>query len=748
MFDRINLYLSWRVALVMMLLLSMLAVKPAFADELAGTILVSVDSNEVQAHYSNSGSVSDNGRYVAFTTSAPLVEGDVNSAIDIFLRDTVTGITTIVSVSSEETFANGNSVNPHISADGRYVVFESAATNLVTEPQGPYRNIFIRDTVAGTTRLVSVPRSGMQEYAAAQEPSMSADGRYVAFHTLSDLVSGDINGRWDVFVRDMLTNTTEIVSVSSSEEQGNSFSQFPAISPDGRYVAFESDASNLVSDDWNGQQDLFLRDLQAGTTILISVDSGGNLANASSGGPSVSANGRYVAFSSWASNLTYGDTNLQPDVFVRDVLSGTTTRVSVHSNGTGGDSGSEGPSISADGRYIVFYSFATNLVSGDANNQPDVFMRDTLLATTTLASVDSTGTQGNSSSSGPSISPDGMAVAFTSWSTNLVSGDSNDSYDVFVHYTSNSPSDTTPPMVQSITRLSVDPTLAPQVDFQVTFSEDVIGVDLSDFSLTASGHSGATVNTVSGSGNVYTVSVSTGSGPGTLRLDVVDDDSILDAASNPLGGAGPANGDFSLGEFYTIPEILSVNLNSVAANDGWILESGENSNMGGSINGTTSTFNVGDEKGNKQYIGILHFDTSDIPDNAIITSVTLQVRKQGIIGTDPFITHGGLALDIQTPHFGTAAALQPNDFEATLGVTTVAFFDPTPVNDWYSAVIVSPWSTFIDLTGTTQFCLRFGLDDDNDRSADMVKFYSGEATPVKGTTITNRPQLIIQYYIP
>jgi Tol biopolymer transport system component len=677
-----------------------------------------------------------------------LVEGDENGVSDIFMRDVITGTTTIVSVSSDETFANGDSSNPFISSDGRYVVFESYADNLVTGLQSPAPDIFIRDTVTGTTRLVSVPRGGMQEWSFSYEPSVSADGRYVAFYSPSDLVSSDLNGQWDVFVRDMVTNTTEIVSVSSSEEQGNSFSQAPAISPDGRYVAFQSDASNLVSDDWNGQQDLFLRDLQAGTTILISVDSAGNQANSISGQPSVSANGRYVAFSSWASNLTYGDTNFQPDVFVRDVLAGTTTRVSVHSNGTGGNRASEVPTISADGRYVVFQSSATNLVSGDTNSEPDVFMRDTLLATTTLVSVDSNGIQGNHGSFGATISSDGMAIAFTSWSTNLVAGDSNDSYDVFVHYMSNSPSDTTPPMVQSITRLNANPTLEPQVDFQVTFSENVIGVDVSDFNLTSSGPSGATVNTVSGSGNLYTVSVGTGNGPGTLRLDVVDDDSILDAASNPLGGAGLGNGEFNLGEFYTIPEILTVNLNSVAANDGWILESGENSNVGGSINSTTSTFNVGDEKSNKQSIGILHFDTSGIPDNAIITSITLQVRKQGITGTDPFTTHGGLALDIQTPHFGTTAALQTNDFEATPGVDTVASFDPVPVNNWYSAVVDSTWSLFIDLAGTTQFRLRFGLDDDNDRSADMVKFYSGEAAPVKGSTTTNRPHLVIEYYIP
>jgi hypothetical protein len=272
----------------------------------------------------------------------------------------------------------------------------------------------------------------------------------------------------------------------------------------------------------------------------------------------------------------------------------------------------------------------------------------------------------------------------------------------------------------------------------------VTGVDPSDFALTMSGISSASIASVSGANNVYSVRVNTGSGSGTLRLDVADNDSIIDTASNPLGGVGAANGDFTSGESYTvsIPSNGTLTLNSVAANDGWILESAETSNLGGSLSTTANTVDVGDDKSNKQFVGMLHFDTSGLPDNAVITSVTLRVQRQSIIGTDPFTSHGSLVLDIQNPYFGTTADLVIGDFQATPIQSEVSTFDPNPISNWYSATINDTGYVYLNLSGTTQFRLRFTLDDDNDRRADHMKFYSGEAIAA------NRPQLIIQYYVP
>ncbi len=413
----------------------------ALAAPVAGQVTerVSVDSGGVEGNdWSVSPSISADGRYVAFESSAiNLVSGDTNGFSDVFVRDRQSGTTERVSVDSAGAEGNGDSYGPSISADGRYVAFDSFATNLVSGDLGSHRDVFVRDSQSGTTERVSVRSSGTQGDADSAHPSISADGRYVAFESFANnLVSGDTNFSYDVFVRDRQTGTTERVSLDSGGVEGNSASGFrgPSISADGRYVAFESDASNLVSGDTNGAEDVFVRDRQSGTTERVSLDSSGAQGNGASGfyGLSISADGRYVAFESDASNLVSGDTNGRHDVFVRDRQSGTTERVSVDSSGAQGNSASEYPSISADGRYVAFHSFANNLVIGDTSGAHDVFVRDRQSGTTERVSIDSLGAQGNDHSYYPSISGDGRYVAFHSFATNLVSGDTNGAPDVFV----------------------------------------------------------------------------------------------------------------------------------------------------------------------------------------------------------------------------------------------------------------------------------------------------------------------------
>jgi predicted outer membrane repeat protein len=304
--------------------------------------------------------------------------------------------------------------------------------------------------------------------------------------------------------------------------------------------------------------------------------------------------------------------------------------------------------------------------------------------------------------------------------------------------------DVVPPVVSSITRGSVNPTTSAVVQYNVTFSEPVTGVDAGDFRLTTTNLSGSSVQAVSGSDSSYVVTVNTGTAAqsATLRLDLVDNDSIRDLFANPLGGPGAGNGNFTSGEVYNILPAPSLTFSSVAANDGWILESGENTDLGGTLNSTTTTFDVGDDKANKQYVGFLHFDTSGLPDTAVITSVTLQVRKQGVTGTDPFTTHGTLLADIQKPYFGTTAGLMVSDFQASANLPSAASFNSNPVNNLYSAALNSTGYAYVNLTGTTQFRLRFTQDDNNNKRADSVKFYSGDGTAA------NRPQLIVQYYVP
>jgi tricorn protease-like protein len=278
-----------------------------------------------------------------------------------------------------------------------------------------------------------VRSNGNQANRNSYTPSISADGRYVAFYSnASNLVRGDTNGASDVFVRDRRTGTTSRVSVRSNGNQANRNSSVPSISGNGRYVAYYSNASNLVRGDTNNKYDAFVHDRQTGKTTRVSVRSNGNQANGQTWSAAISGNGRYVAFYSRSSNLVRGDTNDGADAFVHDRQTGKTRRVSVNSNENQGNRASYFPSISEDGRYVAFFSGASNLVRGDTNSRFDVFVRDRRTGTTRRVSVSSNGNQGNRVSGWPAISADGGHVAFQSNASNLVPGDTNNTYDLFV----------------------------------------------------------------------------------------------------------------------------------------------------------------------------------------------------------------------------------------------------------------------------------------------------------------------------
>jgi len=399
------------------------------------TTRVSVSSRERQGNdISVQSSISADGRYVAFISYASnLVAGDTNGTWDVFVRDTAKGKTIRVSVSSAGAEANDESFLPSISADGRYVAFHSFASNLVAGDTNALPDVFVRDILKGRTTRVSVSSRERQGNGASYDPSISADGRYVAFHSFaSNLVAGDTNALPDVFVRDILEGRTILVSVSSGELEGNGVSSAPSISADGRYVAFHSEASNLVPGDTNGWRDIFVRDTAKGRTTRVSVSSGELEGNGASSAPSVSADGRYVAFHSEASNLVPGDTNGWGDIFVRDTAKGRTIRVSLSSAGGQANSDSFLPSISADGRYVAFDSYASTLVAGDTNGWGDIFVRDTAKGRTIRVSLSSEGGQGNLGSDWASISADGRYVAFSSEASNLVAGDTNGWGDIFV----------------------------------------------------------------------------------------------------------------------------------------------------------------------------------------------------------------------------------------------------------------------------------------------------------------------------
>lgn len=402
------------------------------------TSRVSVSSAGAQGSDGSRGSsISADGRYVAFESHAPnLVPGDANASWDVFVHDRVAVATTRISIASGGAEANDVSHYPAISADGRHVAFYSDATNMVPDDTNGVADVFVHDRKTGATTRASVNAAGIEGDSGSYNPSISPDGRYVVFESMaSNLALRDFNGLWDVFVRDRVTGQTSLVSLDSAEGQGNHNSIGGAISADGRYVAFGSTADNLVPGDTNFADDVFVRDRLAGTTSRVSVSTAGGQGSSSSFRPSISADGRYVVFESYANTLVPGDTNGSADVFLRDLLTGATSRVSVDSAGAQGNGHSYYGTISADGLFVSFESMASNLVPGDTNGTADTFVRELPTGTTTRVSVDSAGMQaegGMESNNRPQISADGRFVAFESAATNLVPLDTNGTWDVIL----------------------------------------------------------------------------------------------------------------------------------------------------------------------------------------------------------------------------------------------------------------------------------------------------------------------------
>ena len=377
--------------------------------------------------------ITGDGRFIVYESAATnLVPGDTNFNADIFLYDSHLGTTVRASVDSTGAEANGNSELPGISSDGRFVVFQSLASNLVTGDTNAAIDIFVRDMAAGTTTRISVDTAGTQSNGDSYRPRISGDGRFVVFESMaSNLVAGDVNGVRDVFMRDLITGATTLISVDSSGVQGNGPSENASISTDGRFVAFESHASNLVPNDTNAAWDVFLHDNATGTTTRISLSTTGTQGDQDSANAAISPSGRLVGFCSIATNLVDGDTNGVYDVFVRDLIAGKTTRISVDSHGQQANDGSFDPAISGDDRFVAFDSSATNLVDGDTNGWPDVFVKNLVTNETSRVSVSTSGVQSGSQSGTPAISDDGRLIPFYCYA-NLVPDDTNGVTDIYV----------------------------------------------------------------------------------------------------------------------------------------------------------------------------------------------------------------------------------------------------------------------------------------------------------------------------
>lgn len=345
------------------------------------------------------------------------------------------GPRTVPVTGSDGTPLNAAVKEAALSGNGTTAVFTTAASNVFGPPveMDPASAsappvVAAVNLLNGTRRLVSATIDGTVADGPAGAPSVSGSGLVVAFaSTATTLVADDTNSTADVFVR-RGTEPVQMVSVAADGGVANAPSSQPRVSADGRFVAFTSFASNLTPGDTNGQADVFLRDLAAGTTRRISVGDDGREGDGRSSAPAVNADGSVVAFESAADNLVSGDTNHVADVFVRDLATGRTERVSRSSSGVQQDRGISSPftsmpDISGDGRYVVFDTEARSLYASDLNRRTDIYLRDRRRGRTTLVSANSFNVQGDNDSVTPRISPSGRFVTFQSFAKNLVQDD-------------------------------------------------------------------------------------------------------------------------------------------------------------------------------------------------------------------------------------------------------------------------------------------------------------------------------------
>jgi Tol biopolymer transport system component len=403
---------------------------------------VSVSSEEVEANGDSFSplydGISADGRFVVFESDATnLVPADGNGLRDVFVRDRRLGTTTRVSEAVGGGDAAGESRYPSISEDGRWIAFMSEAPDIVSDDTNAVQDVFVYDRHSGQISRVSMGWDGSEGNGNSRTPSISGDGRYVAFRSgATNLISESMDSSKSIYVCDLQTGETELVSVTSDGFQEDGGSYYPHISANGRHVAFISNSTNLVSFDENGVNDAYIRDLDLGVTAMIGVNVDGEDGNSNSGGFGISADGRYGGILSNATDLLPPgeDTNAVQDAFVRDFDLAVTERVSVSTSGDEGDANSGSATLDGSGRFAAFHSDASNLVDDDHNTAKDIFGRDRATGVTTLLTTTEAGSQSNGDSMDPTLSADGAFVVFKSLATNLVTDDTNTYQDVFVAY--------------------------------------------------------------------------------------------------------------------------------------------------------------------------------------------------------------------------------------------------------------------------------------------------------------------------
>ncbi|GAB7036524.1 MULTISPECIES: TolB family protein [Catenuloplanes] len=423
----------WIVAACATVPLAVMAPGPAHAAPGASERLNVTSAGVGTPEPSEPASISDDGRFAVFDSYAPgLVPGDTNEVADVFLRDRALGTTDRVAFRHDGTEPAEAADLPVISGDGRHLLFRTLDAGIVPGDTNRRKDLFVRDRLTGVTGRVTLTPAGAEPNAHAAAPAISADGRFVAYESpATNMGVVDRNGpRYpDVYLHDRETGTTELVSVAPGGGTGDSSSVAPRVSDDGRYVGFQSFATDLVAD--GGGAGYFVRDRWTGTTVRASLDSAGApVADVMS--PILSGDGRYVTFGTTSTGVVPGDTDDDPDVYLRDLVAGTTELISGTPSGAPAGGWSLPDALSADGRCVLFTSRAATLVPGaETGADFDVFVRDRAAGTTVRVSTSYTGGDLDSDSYGSDITADGGTVAFVSSSAEIAPGDANWNTDAY-----------------------------------------------------------------------------------------------------------------------------------------------------------------------------------------------------------------------------------------------------------------------------------------------------------------------------
>ncbi|MCK6481802.1 MAG: hypothetical protein HUU06_10245 [Planctomycetaceae bacterium] len=434
--------LSRRSVVTVLAVAALVALAPAKAPPPGPVLVSAAEGGGVADRDSFDGAVAPSGKFVVFTSGArDLGDGATGeeSRNNVWFRDMKTGVNTLLSANGAGTEGNAGSLYPSISSNGQVVLFESYASDLADGAEGGFCNVYLLDRKSGDlVRLSSTPAGAGGDWDSfVYGSSLSANGRFAVFYSAAlDMVEDAGVGYFQIYLYDRTKGTLTMISRSpeGAPALGDCFD--PSISSNGKYVVYYSYATNLGAGASGAVSNIYLHDVKKGTTTLITRSTTGGEPNDDSLDPVVSASGKIVAFDSYATNLVSGDTNGQSDVFLVDLKKGTKTRVSLGPAGVQGNGPSYSASLSSSGKVLLFTSDASNLEGGDGdgNSSSDVFLRDPKTGLPRRLSLSAAGAEGDGDSYvvATSLASSGKWALVVSGASNFATGDDNLDDDVFL----------------------------------------------------------------------------------------------------------------------------------------------------------------------------------------------------------------------------------------------------------------------------------------------------------------------------